>query len=75
MRTEPDLEMQLECQHRIVYGDFFEPAHSRQLVLSWLELPYWMLLTGIATLAATYGSGVNEVTSYRPWFMAFETNS
>jgi hypothetical protein len=54
--TEPDLGMQLECQHRIMYGDFFEPAYSRQRMLYWLELPYWMLLTGVATLAATYGS-------------------
>lgn len=55
-RTVPDLGMQLECQHRILYGDFFESAYSRQLVLSWFELPFWMLLTGLATLAAAYGS-------------------
>jgi hypothetical protein len=55
-RTEPDYEQQLECQQQILYGDFFGPTYSWQLVRYWLELPYWMLLAGLATLAATYGT-------------------
>jgi hypothetical protein len=55
-RIEPDYEAQLECEHRILYDDFYDPAYSWQLLLNWLELPYWMLLIGLATLAATYGS-------------------
>jgi hypothetical protein len=54
-RTLPDLGGQLECQQRILYGDFYDPAYSWQFILHWLELPFWMLLTALATLTATYG--------------------
>jgi|SRR3984885_5879349 hypothetical protein len=55
-RTEPDYEEQLECERRILYGDFIDSTYSWQLVRYWLELPYWMLLAGLATLAVTYGT-------------------
>ena len=55
-RTEPDYEQQLECGQRILYGDFFNSTYFWQLMRYWLELPYWMLLVGLATLAVTYGT-------------------